>query len=117
MANYCTCSAFARRLLLLAGLSLSYAGVCLAPWLRARARRRAAAAARAALAGNPAWLVAYASQTGNAEELATQTAHSLQLAGVAVAGKGAVGCHDLIHARSGAAENQGKIRFSAGGES
>lgn len=72
------------RLLLLAGLSLSYAGVCLAPWLRARARRRAAVAARAALAGNPAWLVAYASQTGNAEELATQTAHSLQLAGVAV---------------------------------
>lgn len=72
------------RLLLLASLSLAYAGVCLATWLRARARRRAAAAARAALAGNPAWLVAYASQTGNAEELAMQTAHSLQLAGVAV---------------------------------
>jgi sulfite reductase (NADPH) flavoprotein alpha-component len=72
------------RLLLLAGLSFSYAGVCLAPWLRTRAKRRAAAAAKAALAGNPAWLVAYASQTGNAEELATQTAHSLQLAGVAV---------------------------------
>ena len=29
------------RLALLAALSLSYAGVCLAPWLRARARRRA----------------------------------------------------------------------------
>lgn len=72
------------RLLLLAGLSFSYAGVCLAPWLRARTKRRAAAAAKAALAGNPAWLVAYASQTGNAEELATQTAHSLQLAGIAV---------------------------------
>lgn len=72
------------RLLLLAGLSFSYAGVCLAPWLRTRAKRRAAAAAKAALAGNPAWLVAYASQTGNAEELATKTAHSLQLAGVAV---------------------------------
>ena len=72
------------RLLLLAGLSFSYAGVCLAPWLRTRAKRRAAAAAKAALAGNPAWLVAYASQTGNAEELATQTAHSLQLAGIAV---------------------------------
>ncbi|OBV36645.1 sulfite reductase subunit alpha [Janthinobacterium psychrotolerans] len=72
------------RLLLLAGLSLSYAGVCLAPWMRARGKRRAAAAAKAALGGNPAWLVAYASQTGNAEELATQTAHSLQLAGVAV---------------------------------
>lgn len=72
------------RLALLAALSLSYAGVCLAPWLRARTRRRASAAARAALADNPAWLVAYASQTGNAEELATQTAHNLQLAGIPV---------------------------------
>ena len=72
------------RLALLATLSLSYAGVCLAPWLRARAKRRASAAARAALANNPAWLVAYASQTGNAEELAAQTAQSLQLAGIPV---------------------------------
>jgi len=72
------------RLALLAALSLSYAGVCLAPWLRARARRRASAAAKAALADSPAWLVAYASQTGNAEELATQTAQSLQLAGIPV---------------------------------
>ena len=72
------------RLTLLATLSLSYAGVCLAPWLRARAKRRASAAARAALVNHPAWLVAYASQTGNAEELATQTAHSLQLAGIPV---------------------------------
>lgn len=72
------------RLALLATLSLSYAGVCLAPWLRARAKRRASAAAKAALANHPAWLVAYASQTGNAEELATQTAHNLQLAGIPV---------------------------------
>ncbi|WP_402719072.1 sulfite reductase subunit alpha [Janthinobacterium rivuli] len=72
------------RLALLAALSLSYAGVCLAPWLRARAKRRASDAARAALANSPAWLVAYASQTGNAEELATQTAQSLQLAGIPV---------------------------------
>ena len=72
------------RLVLLAGLSLSYAGVCLAPWLRARAKRRAQAAATAALADSRPWLVAYASQTGNAEELATQTAHSLQLAGLPV---------------------------------
>jgi len=76
------------RLALLAGLSLSYAGVCLAPWLRARKRRRAEKAATAlaatALADTPVWLVVYASQTGNAEELATQTAHRLQLAGVAV---------------------------------
>ncbi|MGK5071965.1 sulfite reductase subunit alpha [Janthinobacterium sp. ZB1P44] len=72
------------RLALLAALSLSYAGVCLAPWLRARAKRRASDAAKAALANSPAWLVAYASQTGNAEELATQTAQSLQLAGIPV---------------------------------
>ena len=72
------------RLALLAALSLIYAGVCLAPWLRARAKRRASAAARAALANNSAWLVAYASQTGNAEELASQTAQSLQLAGIPV---------------------------------
>ena len=72
------------RLALLAALSLSYAGVCLAPWLRARVKRRSADAAKAALANTPAWLVAYASQTGNAEELATQTAHNLQLAGIPV---------------------------------
>ncbi|MGK5078357.1 sulfite reductase subunit alpha [Janthinobacterium sp. HLX7-2] len=72
------------RLALLAALSLSYAGVCLAPWLRTRTRRRAAQAAKAALANRPAWLVAYASQTGNAEELATQTARHLQLAGIPV---------------------------------
>ena len=72
------------RLALLAAMSLSYAGVCLAPWLRARARRRAADAAKAALADSRPWLVAYASQTGNAEELATQTAQSLQLAGIPV---------------------------------
>ena len=72
------------RLALLAALSLSYAGVCLAPWLRARGKRRASDAARAALANSPAWLVAYASQTGNAEELAAQTARSLQLAGIPV---------------------------------
>lgn len=72
------------RLALLAAMSLSYAGVCLAPWLRARGKRRAADAAKAALAHSRPWLVAYASQTGNAEELATQTAQSLQLAGIAV---------------------------------
>lgn len=72
------------RLALLAALSLSYAGVCLAPWLRARSKRRAADAAKAALANSRPWLVAYASQTGNAEELATQTAQSLRLAGIPV---------------------------------
>lgn len=70
------------RLALAAGLSLAYAGVCLAPLLRLRGERRAAASAR--LEAAPDWIVAYASQTGNAEQLARQTAHTLHLAGVGV---------------------------------
>ena len=72
------------RLALLAGLSLSYAAVCLAPYLRQRRKRRAAQREKLALAQTPAWIVAYASQTGNAEELAGQTAHTLRLAGIPV---------------------------------
>ncbi|WP_317202357.1 sulfite reductase subunit alpha [Janthinobacterium sp.] len=70
------------RLALLAGLSLSYAAVCLAPYLRGRRRRRAARLTAAGPA--PAWIVAYASQTGNAEELAGHTARTLRLAGIDV---------------------------------
>jgi len=76
------------RLALLAGLALCYALVCLAPWRQARGKRAAARAASAALAldqrGDPPWLVAYASQTGNAELLAEQTAATLRLAGIGV---------------------------------
>ncbi|MEC5161423.1 MULTISPECIES: sulfite reductase subunit alpha [unclassified Janthinobacterium] len=72
------------RLALLAGLTLGYAAVCLAPYLRQRRKRRAAQRERAALAQAPAWIVAYASQTGNAEELAGQTAQTLRLAGLPV---------------------------------
>lgn len=72
------------RLALLAGLTLSYAAVCLAPYLRQRRKRRAAQREKLALAQTPAWIVAYASQTGNAEELAGQTAHTLRLAGIPV---------------------------------
>lgn len=51
-------------------------------WLR---RRRAAAAATALLqGGGTPWLVAYASQTGFAEQLAWQTAQALQSAGLPV---------------------------------
>ncbi|MYM37374.1 oxidoreductase [Duganella sp. FT94W] len=70
------------RLMLVAGISVAYALVCLAPYLRTRRKRLAAARARAAAAISPGWIVSYASQTGNAEELARQTAAMLKLAGI-----------------------------------
>ncbi|NRR32854.1 flavodoxin domain-containing protein [Oxalobacteraceae bacterium] len=72
------------RLMLLAGLACSYALVCLAPFLRQRRKRLAARAAQGGADGSRQWIVAHASQTGNAAELAEQTAHSLRLAGVTV---------------------------------
>ncbi|UMR30610.1 sulfite reductase subunit alpha [Massilia sp. MB5] len=72
------------RLALTAACVLGYGLVCLLPYLRVRRKRQAAAAAKAAAARNPGWIVAYASQTGNAEELARQTADTLGLAGIAV---------------------------------
>jgi sulfite reductase (NADPH) flavoprotein alpha-component len=70
------------RLGLTAALFAGYGIVCLLPWLRARRARAAALAARAA-AGDAPWLVAYASQTGNAELLARQTSETLRVAGIA----------------------------------
>jgi sulfite reductase (NADPH) flavoprotein alpha-component len=70
------------RLLLVAGTSVAYALVCLAPYLRTRRKRQAAARAKAEAAASPGWIVTYASQTGNAEELAQQTAATLKLAGI-----------------------------------
>lgn len=70
------------RLMLVAGMGVGYALVCLAPYLRVRRKRLAAARARAAAAAAPGWIVAYASQTGNAEELAQQTLATLKLAGI-----------------------------------
>jgi sulfite reductase (NADPH) flavoprotein alpha-component len=70
------------RLGLTAALVAGYGLVCLLPWLRARRARAAARAARAA-AGDSPWLVAYASQTGNAELLARQTSETLRVAGIA----------------------------------
>lgn len=72
------------RLGLLAAMLCSYALVCLAPFLRQRRKRRAYQRMRQALGAAPAWIVAYASQTGNAEALAGQTAATLRLAGVPV---------------------------------
>jgi len=69
------------RLGLTAAMIAGYGMVCLLPWLRARRARAAAHAARAA-AGDSPWLVAYASQTGNAELLARQTSETLRVAGI-----------------------------------
>ena len=73
------------RLLLVAGLGVSYGLVCLMPYLRHRRKRLAAqrAKAEAAASPTPGWIVAYASQTGNAEALAEQTLATLRLAGIA----------------------------------
>ena len=70
------------RLLLLAGLSFSYLLVCLLPWLRHRKKRNAAALQKSTPA--PAWIIAYASQTGNTEQLAVDAAAHLRLAGSVV---------------------------------
>jgi len=70
------------RLALTAACFISYGLVCLAPWLRQRRKRLAHAAGDAAAALAPGWIVAYASQTGNAEELAGQTLETLRLAGI-----------------------------------
>ncbi|QGZ39110.1 sulfite reductase (NADPH) flavoprotein alpha-component [Pseudoduganella flava] len=68
------------RLALTAACFAAYGVTCLLPWLRWRGKRRAAT--RALDAGG--WIVAYASQTGNGEELAQQTAATLRLAGIGV---------------------------------
>jgi len=76
---------------LVAALSASYALVCLMPYLRARRKQREVqpltapgAGAPDGFDGGPAWIVAHASQTGNAEQLAEQTAATLRLAGLPV---------------------------------
>jgi sulfite reductase (NADPH) flavoprotein alpha-component len=67
------------RLALTAACFAAYGITCFLPWLRLRRKRAAAGAA------DPAgWIVAYASQTGNGEELAQQTAATLRLAGIGV---------------------------------
>nr|WP_315400527.1 sulfite reductase subunit alpha [uncultured Duganella sp.] len=71
------------RLMLVAGLGASYGLVCLLPYLRHRRKRLAALRAKAEAAASPGWIVAYASQTGNAEALAAQTLATLRLAGIA----------------------------------
>lgn len=73
------------RLAAAAALVLLYAAMCVAIWLRERRRHRAQAAQAQALAsareGVQPLLVVYASQTGQAEELARETARLLHTAG------------------------------------
>lgn len=74
------------RALAATGVLLAYAALCVAIVRSVRRQRRRAAAAAAALtpgAGTPT-LVAYASQTGLAEQIAWQTAELLHAAGVPV---------------------------------
>ncbi|MRW89374.1 oxidoreductase [Duganella sp. FT80W] len=70
------------RLMAVAGMGAAYALVCLAPILRVRRKRLAAERAKAEAAASPGWIIAHASQTGNAEELAQQTLATLKLAGI-----------------------------------
>jgi len=69
-------------------LILAYAALCV--WCAWRHRRQAMAKAQArealqvASEGVPPWVVAYASQTGEAEQLAWQSAQTLHLAGMPV---------------------------------
>lgn len=67
------------------GVLLAWLGLCLAIWLRERRQhalaRREASALSSAANGQPPVLVAYASQTGYAEELAWRTARLLHTAG------------------------------------
>ncbi|MGE5490699.1 MAG: sulfite reductase subunit alpha [Actinomycetota bacterium] len=71
------------RLLAAGGLLSAYGALCLAKAMAVRRRRRSATALKEAALDSPTWLVAYASQTGTAEDLAWQTARTLKLAGVA----------------------------------
>ncbi|NTV12188.1 MAG: oxidoreductase, partial [Zoogloea sp.] len=70
------------RLAAAAGVVLVYMAMCALIAFAQLQKRRAAAALEPAGGDGPAWLVAYASQTGTAEDLAWQTASTLHLAGV-----------------------------------
>jgi len=72
------------RALAAAGLLGAYAALCASAWRTHAARRRADRHEAAALTGGGAapLLVAYASQTGHAEQLARQSAQALHAAGV-----------------------------------
>jgi sulfite reductase (NADPH) flavoprotein alpha-component len=74
----------AARLSVAATLMLAYAAVCLGVSRRERWRRKAKTSLLSAAADSPAWLVAYASQTGEAETIAVETGRRLHEAGLPV---------------------------------
>ncbi|GAB2854925.1 sulfite reductase subunit alpha [Pseudoduganella ginsengisoli] len=71
------------RLALAAACLVSYGLVCTPLWRHWR-NNKAQAQRPAGQAAEPGWIVAHASQTGNAEQLAAQTADTLRLAGIPV---------------------------------
>lgn len=89
------------RLAALLALVVPYVGLCAAIFWRERGRRRAARQAAIALSATatdqPPLLVAHASQTGQAEALAWQTADALRVAGVPtrIASLAELGASDL----------------------
>lgn len=70
------------RLLAAGGLLSAYGALCLSRAIAVRKRHQSATALEEAAQDSPTWLVAYASQTGTAEDLSWQTARTLKLAGV-----------------------------------
>lgn len=61
-----------------------YAAVCGAVFVRERRKHKSTSALTLAAADSPGWLVAYASQTGTAEQLAVETARHLHQGGLPV---------------------------------
>ncbi len=92
------------RLIGAAGIAIAYLSMCAAIWWRVRRQNQQAQASAAELAparaGDAPLLLAYASQTGYAQELAWRTAQSLHTAGVAVQvlPLGQVSAETLAHA-------------------
>ena len=70
------------RLWMAAAALSAYLALCMAIVIAQVRKRRVTA--QFPQDGMPEWIVVYASQTGNAEELAHQTVASLQLAGLTV---------------------------------
>ncbi|MGI4847879.1 MAG: sulfite reductase subunit alpha, partial [Janthinobacterium lividum] len=64
------------------GLVMAYVAMCGAIFLAQLRKQRLATAGQAMAGDRSAWIIAWASQTGNAEDLAAQTAATFHLAGI-----------------------------------
>ena len=65
-------------------LAVAYAAVCGTVFVRERRKHKSTSALTLAAADSPGWVVAYASQTGTAEQLAVETARHLHQGGLPV---------------------------------